>query len=82
MGEISSQEPLLLKKDDEFDYLNKTPLWVSSTKLILKVVMWVTFIAWAAFIFLLPTKFTTELEGKMFRATKGTIFGTAGFFPT
>ncbi|XP_049413618.1 ferric reduction oxidase 6-like [Solanum stenotomum] len=78
MGELSSQEPLLLKKDDEFDYLNKTPLLVSSTKLILKVVMWVTFITWAAFIFLLPTKFTNELFGTIVRATKGSIFGTAG----
>lgn len=77
MGELSGQEPLLLKKE-EFNYLNKTPLWVSSTKLILNVVIWVTFIAWAAFIFFLPTEFTNELEGKIIKATKGTIFGTTG----
>ncbi|XP_060167480.1 ferric reduction oxidase 6-like [Lycium barbarum] len=78
MGEVSDQVPLLLKKEDEFDHLNKTPLWVSLTKLILKVIMWVIFIAWATFIFFSPTKFTNQLQGKIIRATRGTIFGTSG----
>ncbi|KAJ8572719.1 hypothetical protein K7X08_009230 [Anisodus acutangulus] len=78
MGEVSDQVPLLFSKEDEFDYLNKTPLWVSSTKLILKVVMWMIFIAWATFIFLLPTKFINQLQEKFIKATQGTIFGTAG----
>ncbi|OIT32885.1 PREDICTED: ferric reduction oxidase 7, chloroplastic-like [Nicotiana attenuata] len=78
MGELSGQEPLLLRKENEFDYLNKTPFWVSLTKLILKVVMWVIFIAWATFIFLSPSKFMNDLQGKFIRATQGTIFGTTG----
>ncbi|XP_009763020.1 ferric reduction oxidase 6-like [Nicotiana sylvestris] len=78
MGGLSGQEPLLLRKQNEFDYLNKTPFWVSLTKLILKVVMWVIFIAWATFIFLLPSKFMNDLQGKFIRATRGTIFGTTG----
>ncbi|TMW94481.1 hypothetical protein EJD97_010207 [Solanum chilense] len=78
MGELSSQEPLLLKKENEFDSLRKTPFLVSSTKLILKVVMWVIFITWAAFIFLLPTKFTNEIFGTIVGATKGSLFRTAG----
>lgn len=79
MGELSSQEPLLLKKENEFDSLRKTPFLISSTKLILKVLMWVIFISWAAFIFLLPTKFTNEIFGTIVGATKGSIFRTAGF---
>ncbi|MCD9560932.1 hypothetical protein HAX54_019795 [Datura stramonium] len=75
MGELSSQEPLLLEKEDEFDYLKKIPLLVSST---IKVIMWVIFIAWAAFIFGLPTKFIDDLQDKIIRATEGTIFGIAG----
>ncbi|XP_059313420.1 ferric reduction oxidase 6-like isoform X1 [Lycium ferocissimum] len=78
MGELSDQVPLLLRKEDEFDYLNKTPLWVSSTKLILKVIMWMIYIAWASFLFLLPIKFINELQEKFIRATQGTIFGTTG----
>ncbi|XP_004230384.1 ferric reduction oxidase 6 [Solanum lycopersicum] len=78
MGELSSQEPLLLKKENEFDSLRKTPFLISSTKLILKVLMWVIFISWAAFIFLLPTKFTNEIFGTIVGATKGSIFRTAG----
>lgn len=75
MGEVSSQEPLLLKKEDDFDHLKKIPLLVSST---IKVIMWMIFIAWATFIFLLPTKFGKELQDKFIRATEVTIFGSTG----
>ncbi|KAM3290889.1 ferric reduction oxidase 7, chloroplastic [Capsicum chacoense] len=75
MGELSSQEPLLLKKENEFNYLKKIPLLVSST---IKGIMWAIFIAWAAFFFVLPTEFGRELQHKTIRATNGTLFGTTG----
>ncbi|XP_019241297.1 PREDICTED: ferric reduction oxidase 7, chloroplastic-like [Nicotiana attenuata] len=78
MGEFSGQEPLLLKKENDFDYLNKTPLWISSTKFILNVLMWVIFIAWATFLFLLPSAYMNELQKKLIRDTQGTIFGKTG----
>ncbi|XP_016470645.2 ferric reduction oxidase 6-like isoform X1 [Nicotiana tabacum] len=78
MSEFSGQEPLLLKKENDFNYLNKTPFWVSSTKLILNVLMWMIFIAWATFLFLLPSAYMNELQKKLIRDTQGTIFGKTG----
>ncbi|KAK4427525.1 Ferric reduction oxidase 7, chloroplastic [Sesamum alatum] len=72
----SGQEPLLSGKEDVGK--KTTPFWVSSAKVILRVVMWVIFITWAAFIFLYPSEFVTDLYQKWRRATEGTLFGTTG----
>ncbi|KAL0335344.1 UNVERIFIED_CONTAM: Ferric reduction oxidase 7, chloroplastic [Sesamum radiatum] len=57
----SGQEPLLSRKEDVVGCGKKRPFWVSSAKVILRVVMWVIFITWAAFIFLYPSDFVTDL---------------------
>ncbi|KAL2477672.1 Ferric reduction oxidase 7 [Forsythia ovata] len=74
MDENSGYEPLILKKDDA----NKKSLWVSLAKLFLRVAMWVIFTAWAAFIFLFPSDFASDLYHKWSRATDGTLFGATG----
>ncbi|XP_031103586.1 ferric reduction oxidase 6-like [Ipomoea triloba] len=78
MGEVSGYYEPLLKERDEFNGNKKTPLWVSSAKLALKVVMCVIFILWAAFIFLRPAEFMNNLSNTLTNATKGTVFGITG----
>ncbi|KAL0364938.1 UNVERIFIED_CONTAM: Ferric reduction oxidase 7, chloroplastic [Sesamum angustifolium] len=74
----SGQEPLLSRKEDVVGCGKKRPFWVSSAKVILRVVMWVIFITWAAFIFLYPSDFVTNLYHKWRQATEGTLFGITG----
>ncbi|KAA8536665.1 hypothetical protein F0562_029143 [Nyssa sinensis] len=78
MGESSSSEPLLLSKGDSLGDVKKTPLLVSSTKWILKVTMWVIFIAWAILIFLYPADFMSSVYQKLIDATDGPVFGITG----
>ncbi|KAK3000660.1 hypothetical protein RJ639_020669 [Escallonia herrerae] len=75
MGEVSFREPLLLSKEDGCSYVKKTYLLISS---ILKVALWVIFIAWATFIFLSPLEYVNELSGRVIQATEGTLFGITG----
>ncbi|KAM7481923.1 hypothetical protein LguiB_006506 [Lonicera macranthoides] len=77
MGEVSATEPLLIKEEG-FGSFKKTPLLVSSTKLVLKVAMWVIFIAWATLIFLYPLEFVNNLSGAWIRVTRETLFGVTG----
>ncbi|CAK9153005.1 unnamed protein product [Ilex paraguariensis] len=78
MGDHSAHEPLLLREDDRFGYVKKTSFWLSSVKWILKVSMWVIFIAWATFLFVYPLESVTELFDKWIEATRGTVFGLTG----
>lgn len=74
-------QPLLLKKDDDdLGCLKKTSFLVSSLKLFLKISIWAIFIAWAAFMFLLPLNYFSHLERKWREALEGTLFGITGGF--
>ncbi|KAK6119123.1 hypothetical protein DH2020_047131 [Rehmannia glutinosa] len=72
------QEPLLSRKEDVTGYAKNRPFLFSSAKWTLRVVMWVVFIAWAAFIFLYPSNFVSDLSQKWVKATQGTLFGITG----
>ncbi|XP_059648339.1 ferric reduction oxidase 7, chloroplastic-like [Cornus florida] len=78
MEEHTAHEPLLVSKGDRFGHVNKTSFLVSSVKWILKAAMWVIFIAWAAFIFLLPSEFVNQLYEKWILATYHSVFGVTG----
>ncbi|KAL5789502.1 hypothetical protein ACOSQ2_004390 [Xanthoceras sorbifolium] len=80
MAEHSANEPLLQNDVAETVHVKDTPLFVSSLKWVLKIVMWVLLVAWIAFIFLYPTEFGTQLSQKWNRATRGTVFGITGSF--
>lgn len=70
--------PHVSGQKQDFDYVKKTPFWVSSTKWVLKVVMWVVFVFWVLFIFLYPTEFVADLFEKWSVLTSGTLFGITG----
>ncbi|KAF2317255.1 hypothetical protein GH714_019099 [Hevea brasiliensis] len=73
MDQYSVQEPLLSSQG-----VKKKPLFVSSAKWVLKILMWVIFIAWVVFIFVYPTELGNEIFEKCIGATKGTPFGLSG----
>ncbi|KAH9750110.1 Ferric reduction oxidase 7 [Citrus sinensis] len=77
MDEHSVHKPLLNGGVDAVHY-KQTPLYVSALKWVLKILMWVIFVAWVALIFLYPSEFGSELTQKFTRATSGTIFGITG----
>lgn len=78
MDEHSVHKPLLNGSVDAVHY-KQTPLYVSALKWVLKILMWVIFVAWVALIFLYPSEFGSELTQKFTRATSGTIFGITGW---
>ncbi|KAF2317263.1 hypothetical protein GH714_019165 [Hevea brasiliensis] len=73
MDQYSVQEPLLSSQG-----VKKKPLFVSSAKWVLKILIWVIFIAWVVFIFVYPTQLGNEIFEKCIGATKGTPFGLSG----
>ncbi|KAL3620747.1 hypothetical protein CASFOL_035659 [Castilleja foliolosa] len=76
MDEKSGQKsPLLPRKDDDN---KKNTIFFSSAKWVLRVVMWVIFIAWASLIFLYPFDSVRQLYFYLIRATQGTLFGITG----
>lgn len=79
--EDHSKEPLLSNKEDFTNYnytKKKQSLLVSSTKWILKVVMWVIFITWITAIFVYPCSFGFDLYNKWRNATQNTVYWRAG----
>ncbi|KAG6408643.1 hypothetical protein SASPL_131661 [Salvia splendens] len=75
MDEKSSKQPLLSRNEN----LKPTPNFlVSSTKWILKVSMWVIFIAWAALIFLYPSDAVHKPYLKLIQALSTPTFGVSG----
>ncbi|KAK9286122.1 hypothetical protein L1049_014503 [Liquidambar formosana] len=78
MDEHSASQPLLSSAGVDPAYAKDTPLLVSSLKWILKTLMWVVFIVWAALIFLYPSEFVNGLYEKWIEATRGTVFGLTG----
>ncbi|KAL7157493.1 hypothetical protein ABFS83_02G081400 [Erythranthe nasuta] len=82
MDEKSSQVPLLSRKQDTSGYgggySKKKPILLTSAKWILRVAMWVIFVAWASFIFLFPSDFVSGLYNKWLLLSDGTLFGYTG----
>ncbi|KAJ4840044.1 Ferric reduction oxidase 7, chloroplastic [Turnera subulata] len=79
MDKASVHKPLLLESEGG---VKKIPpvlfLFASSVKWILRILMWVIFIGWVAFIFIYPTQFGSQLFQKWIHATNGTLFGLTG----
>ncbi|OAY64928.1 Ferric reduction oxidase 7, chloroplastic [Ananas comosus] len=70
----TSGEPLL--SNGSFDHgFSKS---ASLAKLLLKFLMWVLFITWAAAIYFFSTEFVHNLFSKWIKLTEGTIFGITG----
>ncbi|XP_073308633.1 ferric reduction oxidase 7, chloroplastic-like [Primulina huaijiensis] len=78
MDEHPANETLLLQKEGLVNVSKKTPFFISSVKWSLRVVMWVIFITWAAFVFMFPSDFVSGLLEKWILATDGTLFGVTG----
>lgn len=78
MAQQSIYVPLLSGKGEGFDSVKKTPLLISSAKWVLKIAMWGIFISWVTFLFLYPSEFGKELNGKWNHATSETLFGVTG----
>ncbi|KAK7843345.1 ferric reduction oxidase 7, chloroplastic [Quercus suber] len=76
MDENSVERPLLLSRGAE--RVKKTPLFVSWAKWILKFVIWVIFLAWAALIFFIPAQSVNEAFEKWAQLTSGSVFGITG----
>lgn len=79
MDEIGVHNPLLLSSQpSRRAFVRKIPLFVTLTKWILKITMWVLFISWVVFIFVFPLGSVQTLFGDWIAATDGTLFGTTG----
>ncbi|KAF6154214.1 hypothetical protein GIB67_043104 [Kingdonia uniflora] len=76
MDRLSDHAPLLSSIDIEPEYPKKEPFLMFLVKWLLKVLMWLTFVAWVALMFLYPTDFL-QVQ-KWTAATDGTIFGLTG----
>ncbi|KAK7246071.1 hypothetical protein RIF29_40929 [Crotalaria pallida] len=74
------KNPLLSSErvDDVTDYPMKPSPLVSATKWTLKTLIYVIFIAWAAFIFVFPLESVSKLLGTFLNATIGSPFGITG----
>eukprot|EP00262_Sarcandra_glabra_P019408 TRINITY_DN7301_c2_g2_i2.p1 TRINITY_DN7301_c2_g2~~TRINITY_DN7301_c2_g2_i2.p1 ORF type:complete len:734 (+),score=75.58 TRINITY_DN7301_c2_g2_i2:295-2496(+) len=77
MAELSIREPLLLNQSVESGF-TKTKLLASFAKWVLKILMWVIFVAWAALIFFYPSEFVQGFYQKLVKATEGSVFGITG----
>uniref|UniRef100_A0A1D1YKS8 ferric-chelate reductase (NADH) n=1 Tax=Anthurium amnicola TaxID=1678845 RepID=A0A1D1YKS8_9ARAE len=78
MAELSASEPLLSKRTEEPGCFMRSHLPVSLGKWVLKILMWVIFIAWVGMIFLYPSDFGNSWFWKLVGATQGSIFGITG----
>lgn len=79
MDEHSVHKPLLQNGDADTVHDKNSPLYVSSIRWFLKVVMWVSFVAWIALMFLYPSEFGSQLVRKLEQGTSGTVFGITGW---
>ncbi|KNA10876.1 hypothetical protein SOVF_140320 [Spinacia oleracea] len=78
MGEYSSDAPLLLKTP-EVEKKTVAYLVKSTAKRVIKLLIWVVFIAWVSLMFLYPSEFMSHFVTKIWiGATDGTVFGLAG----
>lgn len=78
MDEKSGQEPLLRRKGDTIGCGKKKSLFVSSALWILKLSMWVIFIAWVALIFVFPSGFASDMYYKLIIMAEKNSTGVTG----
>lgn len=80
MGEYSTVAPLLSNDDITPVLENKSvPIFKVAAKWVLKLLMWVVFIAWISLMFFYPSEYMIHLVNHIWiGATSGTIFGLAG----
>lgn len=82
MGEYSADAPLLLSTGDKIPELGRktAPSFLKSTaKWVLKLLMWVVFIAWISVMFFYPLEFMSNfVKHTWIGATEGTLFGVTG----
>ncbi|KAL5704775.1 ferric-chelate reductase (NADH) [Ranunculus cassubicifolius] len=75
----ADQAPLVAEKKIPLPPLTTSSrLLLSSAKWMLRILMWAVFLLWAAIIFIYPAESVQKLAGHWYRATSGTLFGTAG----
>lgn len=74
----SAHNPLLSSHGVENGCAKNTSTFASASKLTLKLLIWVVFIAWVALIILLPAESVNELVGTWVRLTGGSAFGIKG----
>ncbi|GLT75699.1 hypothetical protein SLA2020_474020 [Shorea laevis] len=76
----TSDEPFLPSLDETEKGSRKKLgcFFVSLSKWVLKVTMWVVFIAWIALFFLIPSDYGTNLYDDLVTATSGNLFGETG----
>ena len=79
MAEKSAYEPLLEKGRKNYDY-EKTPLFLSCMKWVLKIIMWVIFVLWATVLVIYPLELGDQFFLKWIDATSHTLFGITGLF--
>lgn len=79
MDTSSIHAPLLRSRGSGHAYVWKTPRFVNLAKWILKIVMWVLFTSWVALLFVFPADFGTKLFEEWVVATRGNVFGVAGW---
>ncbi|WOG82716.1 hypothetical protein DCAR_0101884 [Daucus carota subsp. sativus] len=77
MAEKSAYEPLLEKGRKNYDY-EKTPLFLSCMKWVLKIIMWVIFVLWATVLVIYPLELGDQFFLKWIDATSHTLFGITG----
>ncbi|KAK9286399.1 hypothetical protein L1049_014795 [Liquidambar formosana] len=77
---MAMDQPLLLSTTEEayVKKTNRTRFFVSSARWVLKITMWVIFVAWIALFFMIPSTFGTTLYDDWVDATSGTLFGETG----
>ncbi|XP_074294390.1 ferric reduction oxidase 7, chloroplastic-like [Silene latifolia] len=78
MGEYYSGDIPLLKTEDLSYENKKTSLLKFTAKWVLKLLMWVIFIAWIALMFFYPSDYVNHLVTRWIYASQGSIFGIAG----
>ncbi|CAL5401911.1 unnamed protein product [Camellia sinensis] len=55
-----------------------TRVLLSSAKWVLKITMWVVFIAWVVLMFIVPSEFGSDVYDAMVDSIDGTLYGTTG----
>lgn len=78
MGECSTNAPLLSNDANAAAFGKRTPILKSTTKWILKGLIWVVFIIWISLLFLYPLESVNKLLIQYMNATSGSLFGLTG----
>lgn len=78
MGECSTNAPLLSNDANAAAFEKRTSILKSTTKWILKGLIWVVFIIWISLLFLYPLESVNKLLIQYMNATSGSLFGLTG----